>query len=551
MRHDRPLHEMYTVFIKPYGGVMLQCMLLTLGKTVIAVFIPYCFKVILDQFIPAEDFVSIYKWGIIAALSIAVSFIMDRGRIQLSGSFSNLINATVRKSIVERLQQLRYRYFQKKSYGQINTNVLQDVDSFGNAVFGRMFNSISHGLYFGLTFILLLRANLILSISVYLFIGFMVWIISRLKRMMSFYSQEFAAARSDLHVFLSDFSNNLQMIRSYAVEEQMMGRFKEKNRTFVRKWLAINIFGPAIQSSIELATLTTYLLAFLIGSRAIQNGTLTAGGLLLYLSYLPQIWSRFGNLTDLYYGLLDARVYANRIMETLSLEVEDDQHRSPNTLPNFSVQAGIEFRQVSFRYPGQTDLIYNKLSFAFLNPGLYAVVGQSGSGKSTLFELLLGFYQPDEGEIRIGGHSVQEYPLEMIRQQIGIVHQDIFLMAGTVMENIAFGDSGITRSKVEQISEFFGFHDHLSKLEGGYDAQVGIGGELLSAGQQRIISILRIICRNPHVILFDEVTSNIDSYTEQLLHGMLRKLASDKICIMITHKHADVEIADRILRVGN
>lgn len=309
-----------------------------------------------------------------------------------------------------------------------------------------------------------------------------------------------------------------------------------------------HIYAPAIQSSIEIAILITYLQTFIVGGILVSNNTLSIGGLLLFLSYLPQIWGKYGAVVDIYSGLLNTRVYAKRVLESLVNETyEENENQEQNIECNLENPTLI-IKDITFSYDNSKD-IFKGFSEGFYSPGIYCIVGESGCGKTTLFQLLLRFYKVNGGAIFINNTNINNYPLHQLRSIIGIVHQDTYIINDTVIGNIKFGDTDITDEKIIDLSRRLCFDKYLSSLENGYYTRISHESKNISSGQKRLISLLRVLVREPKILLFDEITTNVDSFTEGLIHSFLQKISKEKICLLITHKANEVLLADKVVNL--
>jgi ABC-type multidrug transport system fused ATPase/permease subunit len=281
----------------------------------------------------------------------------------------------------------------------------------------------------------------------------------------------------------------------------------------------------------------------------IKAGMLTPGELFLFLNYFPQIWQKFSGITDIFNGFTDASVYIRRLFG--GLMHNNLQMKTAAGAKNGGIKADVlSFDNVSFSFENSGGVkIFDRFNVTVHKPGLYCITGRSGIGKSTLFDLLLKFYKPQEGRILIDNIPVEEIDTAVLRNTIGIVHQDILLWNDSVINNIKFGDDTISQGSIIDLAKDIGFHKYIDSLEDSYECIVGTGGTGISAGQRRMITLLRTLIRNPQIILFDEVTSNADSFTEQLINELIKRISREKLCMLITHQKKDTVFADRIIPI--
>ncbi|GFI16380.1 putative ABC transporter ATP-binding protein [Lachnospiraceae bacterium] len=448
---------------------------------------------------------------------------------------------TIRKDIYHHLLHIKYQYFTKKHFGELNTNMIQDLEMLGDLVFKQLPRSLSELIYFFIAFVILLCTDVRLTLALLGFITLFTVYTLALKCKMQKYAGIYARSREELNTVLDDYVNKIKVLQFYGKTEDFSDRIDILNRDMNKNWLKLNIFGPLIQSSIEFAALACYLLIYGIGGNLLFSGTLTGSALFLFLSYIPQIWDKYSAVLDIYTSLVQGQVYSHRVFGGWGLEVEKPEKSSPVQMT--SRPDSVYLKDVEFWYePGQPVL--QRFSFSFTAAGLYCIAGPSGSGKSTLFDLLLGFYAPCKGDIRIGNAAPET--IRNLPGVIGLVHQDAYMINGNIIENIQFGDLTITQ---EQILEFLQDNRFLEILPVELTRPICRGSGILTTGMRRIVSLARTMLRRPEIILFDEVTAGLDSHTEQVILNYIWQLSQNKICIMVSHKPEDGIYAKEIIQI--
>jgi ATP-binding cassette subfamily B protein len=315
-------------------------------------------------------------------------------------------------------------------------------------------------------------------------------------------------------------------------------------------------YANSVSAARSRAYLTAFAIALIfasvvgvlwIGARGLLSGSMTAGNLSQFLLYAVIAAGSLGSLSEVWGELAQAAGAAGRLFELLG---EEEGRPEPGaTVPlRTPVAGGVEFRDVTFAYPGIPDReVLQGLSMRVAPGETVAVVGASGSGKSTLFSLLLGFYGTNEGQISIDGYDVTSLSAEEVRQQIAIVPQDVTIFASSVRDNIALGKTGASDAEIESAAQRAQAHDFISVLPHSYDTVVGERGLTLSGGQRQRIAIARAVLKDAPVLLLDEATSSLDAESEMLVQKGLEELMKDRTTIVIAHRLATVLKADRIL----
>ncbi len=246
----------------------------------------------------------------------------------------------------------------------------------------------------------------------------------------------------------------------------------------------------------------------------------------------------------LYTDLQRAMASGVRIFELL--DVEPEIKDSPQAIEMPPIKGEIKFQQVSFAYEPGAEVLHD-IDFT-VNPGeTVAIAGRTGAGKSSLASLIARFYEVNKGEVLVDGYNVASVTQQSLRRQIGIVPQDPFLFSGTIEDNIRYGRLEASHEEVIEAAKAAGAHDFITRLEHGYDTQVGERGGNLSAGQRQLVCLARAILANPPILILDEATSSVDTNTERIMQASLRRLAQGRTCVIIAHRLSTVTNADRII----
>ena len=301
------------------------------------------------------------------------------------------------------------------------------------------------------------------------------------------------------------------------------------------------LFTPAIDF-IELAGV---MLGFVLGTLAVADGRLTLGGLLVFVAYLTQLYDPARELGSLSNRLFRALAGAERVTELL-----DERPRvtdSPHAVSLGRARGAVALDAVSFTYPGAARRALDDVTLSVAPGETLALVGASGAGKSTVAKLLLRFYDPDSGAIRLDGHDLRDLELRSVRRNISILLQEQLVLHGTVRENIAFGAEEATEEQIVAAARAAGAHRFVENLPGGYDSVLGERGRRLSGGQRQRIAIARALVSDAPVLLLDEPSTGLDSDTKRELVGPLMRLSNDRTTIVISHDLLTTRDADLVV----
>jgi ATP-binding cassette subfamily B protein len=351
------------------------------------------------------------------------------------------------------------------------------------------------------------------------------------------------------------------------VEETLQGIFNVK--AFVNESFEIARYGRSMSNYLRVALqgarLRGAFVAFMIlslfgfivlvqwsGASLLQSGRITIGEMTRFVLYTAFVAGAMGQFAELYSQFQKAIGATHRVRELLQEEPEfigkAPEPATGESVSRHALRGKVEFRDVRFRYPSRPEVeVLKGISFAVRPGEKIALVGPSGSGKSTIISLLLRFYDPQTGEIRIDGRGATGYPLDWLRNQMSIVPQEALLFGGTIFENISYGRPGATEAEVMEAARLAHAHEFIAPFPEAYQTVVGERGVKLSGGQRQRVAIARAILKDPTILILDEATSSLDSESERLVQLALDRLMENRTTFMIAHRLATVRRADRIL----
>lgn len=536
-------------YIRPERRRIFCSLAASLLMNLFAVSITWQFSRAIERYVPAEDLTGLLRAGGRILLCAVLYFGCYVLFLHQARSAQYQVQHRLRRLVFSHVLNCRYEYFVQKSFGQVNTNIIQDVEAFCDGIFNKAFGSIANILFFVTTFAILIAANLRITAVLLTYMAAVTVYMYALKRVMVRFTKEYSSSKARLNESIMDLTAHGKSIVLYECQERYLKRTDQYNKAMNRNWLKLNVFSPLIQSSIEVSILVSYLLAFWVCWIELRAGRAGYADLFLYLTYIPQLWNKYGSAIDIMAELSKGEVYAQRILgaveqETTEGEVSSDVQNQPLLLE----ETGIEITGLWFSFAPETP-VWQNFSADFRKPGLYGISGPSGCGKSTLFDILMGFYRPEKGKIEICGIPMEEYSFGELRRTVGIVHQEPYFVSGTILENICFFADNITEEQITDCVREYGLESHWAQLESFGTKNLGRADPGLTTGQRRIISLLRVLARRPRVLLCDEITAGLDSHTEELVLNMIRRFSKAHTCLLISHKDSDLESVKNVIRL--
>lgn len=454
----------------------------------------------------------------------------------------------IRQDCYAHIQRLPLRFFDRNPVGRLVTRVTSDVEAIGEVFASGLVQLAGDALIvigaLALMIYLDWRMGLIVMASIPVMAA-ITWIFRGRAR------KAFREMRVKLAVvnsFLNETIQGWRVTRIFGTEKKMARKFDEKSSDYreatYRTVFNFSLFFPIV----ELAGTAAVMLVVWYGTTAIFGGTLDYGTFFAFFLYTPMMFRPIREMSEKYNVLQSAMASAERLFRIIDTknDVEDPaQAQAPE------IRGEIEFRNVWFAYgdkaDGTPEWVLRNVSFKVPAGSSLALVGATGSGKTTIINLVMRFYDIQKGKILIDGVDIREMSKAHLRKAFSLVLQDVFLFAGTVLENIRLGDTSISRERVEQAARAVHAHDFIMSLKEGYDAMVAERGATFSSGQRQLIAFARALAFDPKILVLDEATSNIDSETEALIQDALRKLMHNRTAVVVAHRLSTITDSNNIL----
>ena len=535
-------------YFRPYKKVLLLdlfCAFLTTGCDLI---LPMILKYLANK--GTEDLASITVEliasvaGIYLVLRI-IDAIANYYMTRIGHVMGARIETDMRKDAFDHIQKLSDSYFNNTKVGQIMsriTNDLFDVTEFAHHCPEEFFIA---GVKIVISFILLSRINIALTTIIFIFIPLMVVFSmdQNVKMKRAFKKQRVQIG--ELNSRLEDSLLGVRVVKAFANEEIEAEKFTQDNRKFLgtKKETYKYMAGFKIITCIFDGIM--YLVLLIAGGAFMMKGLIEPADLFVYTLYVTTLLATVKRIVEFTEQFQKGMTGIERFTEIIDSDIDifDDEDAEELT----DVKGSIEFKDVSFEYNDTQKEVLDHINLSIKEGEKVALVGPSGGGKTTICNLIPRFYDTTEGSIYLDDKDIKKITLKSLRQNIGIVQQDVYLFAGTVYDNIAYGNPKATREQVIEAAKLAGAHEFISELKDGYDSYVGERGVKLSGGQKQRISIARVFLKNPKILILDEATSALDNESEYLVSKSLERLAKGRTTLTIAHRLTTIQNADRIL----
>lgn len=531
-------------FAQPYKKRFYGSIALAIVLALFTPVRPYLIQYTVDHYIALKS----YDWVIIITI-IQIGFLLfETGlRFYFSYSTSWLGQAVVkdlRNVVYEKVLKLNLRQFDKTPIGTLTTRTIDDIerinDIFADGLIPIIADLLSIICVVSIMFWTDWQLTLVCLIPFPLLILATYFFKESVNR--SFHSVRNAVAK--LNAFVQEHLTGMAIVQAFAAEEREARKFssinKEHRDANIKAIFAYSVFFPIVE--IVLAV-SIGLIVWWTAKEALDLQVSQQGKLMSFYLYLNLLFRPLRIIADKFNVLQMGVIASERVFQVLDNEdvTKDEGGYAPE-----KVSGQIDFEQVTFGY-SPDHAVLKDVSFSVKKGHTVAIVGHTGSGKTTIISLLNRLYSIDKGKILIDGVSIDQWELNSLRQNIGVVLQDVFLFAGSVLDNITLRNAAIERWRVEEAAKLIGMHDFIMQLPGGYDYNVMERGATLSLGQRQLLSFIRALLYNPAILILDEATSSIDTESEQLIEAAIQKLIAGRTSIVIAHRLSTIKRADQII----
>ena len=545
---DVKLFSKLLVFVKPYNktfyGVMFTAILISLFSTLT----PYLLKVVVDDYILVKNYEGMQLIILLMMLALLFEVIF----MYLFTFYANWLGQKVikdlRVSVFKKIIKFKMSFFDKNAVGRLVTRTVNDIETIASIFSQGLFTIIADILKMITVLTVMTIISLELTLVVISIFPVLIFATRVFQKTMKVAFEKVRREVANLNSFVQERISGIKIVQIFNREKVEINNFRKINIKHRDAWLRTvwinSIFFPIAEIS---TSICIGLLVWYGGFNNLNGENISLGTLFLFISLSGLLFRPLRQIADRFNTLQMGMVSTERIFNIL----ENDQQINDNgMLKGSSFRGLIKFNNVSFSYV-DNEQVLNNISFK-INPGeSFAIVGPTGSGKTTITKLITKFYEVNTGNILIDGKDINHYALETLRSKIGVILQDVFLFADTIYNNITLFNDNITIENVENAAKELEIHDFINSLPGGYSFNVSERGTTLSAGQKQLIAFLRVLVNNPDILILDEATSSIDSYSEDLIKNATKKITKDKTSIIIAHRLSTIESADKIIYMEN
>jgi ATP-binding cassette subfamily B protein len=534
-------------YYTPYKGLFV----LDFGCAVIVGLLelgfPLAVKLFIDELLPGRD------WGLItlvASLLLAI-YVVNAVLMAIVNYWGHALGISIetdmRRQAFDHIQKLSFRYFDNNKTGHLITHVTKDLEEVGEiAHHGPEDLFIAIMTFIG-AFILMFAVHWQLALMTTVIVPFMAWLTSRYGAKMTTTWRSLFKKVGEFNSRVTESVGGIRVVKAFGNEDHERQLFAESNEGYRATKLNAYAYMSASITLTYLSTRLVQLVVMVAGTYFVMNGELTYGAFVGFLLLVNAFFRPIDKITSVLESYPKGIAGFRRF--TTLIDTAPDIVDSPNAIEVDHLRGEIVYKGVGFSYDGRTPILHN-LDLSIRAGETVALVGSSGAGKTTLCSLLPRFYEIDTGSITIDGIDIRDMTQTSLRNQIGIVQQDVFLFGGTIRDNIAYGKLGASDADIMEALSQAALDTFIESLPEGLDTPTGERGVKLSGGQKQRLAIARIFLKNPPILILDEATSALDTETELSIQRSLAQLSEGRTTLVVAHRLATIRNADRIVVVG-
>ncbi|MDG2492027.1 MAG: ABC transporter ATP-binding protein [Flavobacteriaceae bacterium] len=523
-----------------YYFVLFSAILLSVFSTLS----PYLLKVVVDDYITPKDYEGLQFFSILMLLTLFLEVFFQFIFIYYANWLGQMIVKDLRVELFQKLIRFKMAYYDTSAVGRLVTRSVSDIETIASIFSQGLFMIIADLFKMGVVIGVMLYVNWQLSLIVFSVLPVILYATRVFQKSMKKAFEEVRKQVANLNTFVQERISGMKIVQLFNREVIEQKTFMEINSKHKKAWLRTVWFNSIFFPIAELSTSVTIgLLVWYGGLNVIAQGTITLGIIFLFIQLSQMLFRPLRQIADKFNTLQMGMVAANRVFAILETESQIEDN---GTIEVEEIKGEINLEKLHFSYI-EGEEVLRGIDLKVYPGETVAIVGATGAGKSTIINLLSRFYEFNSGDIKIDGISIRDYSLEDLRRHVAVVLQDVFLFADTIYNNIALYNPNISLNQVEAAAKEIGVHDFINSLPGGYQYNVKERGVMLSAGQRQLIAFLRAYLSKPTILVLDEATSSIDSYSEELIQNATETITQNKTSLIIAHRLATIQNADRIV----
>ena len=541
---DLNLFSKLMAFVKPFKRTYYFVLVSAILLSVFSTLTPYLLKITVDDYIRPKNYDGLLLFVSFMLVALFLEVIFQFLFVFYANWLGQKVIRDLRMQLFNKIIFFKMSFFDKTAVGRLVTRAVNDIETIASIFSQGLFMIIADLLKMVLVIVVMIYVDWSLTLIVFSILPIILYATRLFQKSMKKAFEEVRFQVANLNSFVQERLSGMKIVQIFHREKIEYDQFVAINKKHKKAWLKTvwfnSIFFPVAEIS---SSVTIGLLVWYGGLNVISGGAVSLGTIFLFIQMSQMLFRPLRQIADKFNTLQMGMVAADRIFKIFETEysIENKGTKSPETL-----EGAISFDQLHFSYV-QGEEVLQGISLDIKAGETVAIVGATGAGKSTIINLLSRFYEYETGDITIDSIPIKDFELNSLRKHVAVVLQEVFLFADSLFNNITLFDPEINREDVADAAKKIGVHDFIESLPGGYDYNVRERGVMLSSGQRQLIAFLRAYITQPTILVLDEATSSVDSYTEEVIQKAIDTITESKTSIVIAHRLATVKNADRII----
>jgi len=535
-------------YYKPYKPLFYSDMFFAILGAAITLVIPLIIRYVTNEVVYMEAEIAkqmILKLGVILIVLVLFEIFCNFYIAYFGHIMGAKMESDMRRDIFGHYQKLTFAFYDNQKVGHLLSRITSDLFDISELLHHGPEDLVISAIKIIGSFAILLTINVKLAFVAFAFIPVMAVFAFHYNGKMKKAFKKNRERIADINSQIEDSLSGIRVVKSFANEKEEMKKFKVGNDRFVESKKTSYKYMGIYHSGLGAMTTLITVVVVLVGVNMMLSGGVMISDLLTFLLYITNFTDPVKKLVTFTEQFQNGYTGFERFLEILSIAPDIDD--KPDAMELTNVKGDIEFRNVSFQYEEQNETVLNHINLKVDAGNYVALVGPSGAGKTTLCSLIPRFYEVTDGAILVDGIDIRDLKLDSLRNHIGIVQQDVYLFAGTIMDNIRYGRPDATDEDVIRAAKYANAHEFIMSFPDGYDTDIGQRGVKLSGGQKQRLSIARVFLKNPPILIFDEATSALDNESEKVVQESLESLAKNRTTFVIAHRLTTIRNAQKIL----
>jgi subfamily B ATP-binding cassette protein MsbA len=541
---DFSLFKRLLNYTNPYKWTFYFVTVSAILLSFFAILRPYLLRITIDESIIPRDNENLVFYITMMLVVLFLEVIFQFCFIYFANWLGQEVIRDLRVNLFEHMLHFKMKYFDKSAVGRLVTRAVSDIETIASIFSEGLFMIASDLLKMLVVLGFMFYQSWQLTLLVLTVMPFILYATRVFQKKMKIAFEEVRNQVANLNTFVQERITGMKIVQLFTREEVEYQNFKEINNKHRKAWVKTvwynSIFFPIAEMS---TSITIGLIVWYGGLRVVDNDALSLGIIIMFIELSQMLFRPLRQIADKFNTLQMGMVAANRVFGILDTE---DRIKDDGKIGISNLKGEIEFQDVHFGYDEDEEVLKG-VSFKANIGETVAIVGATGAGKTTVINLLNRFYEINSGKILVDGIDIKDITIKSLRDEIAVVLQNVFLFADTILNNITLHNPNVTEADVVKAAKEIGVHDFIVSLPGNYHFNVKERGVMLSSGQRQLISFLRAYVSNPSILVLDEATSSIDSYSEQLIQDATDKITRGRTSIVIAHRLATIKKADKII----